>query len=56
VFFGVPAIYQFMAQHPKFAGSDFSRLVIGGVGGAPMPVPLLKVWEERGVACSRATA
>jgi fatty-acyl-CoA synthase len=48
IFFGVPAIYQFMAQNPAFAGSDFSRLVIGGVGGAPMP--LLKVWEERGVA------
>jgi fatty-acyl-CoA synthase len=50
VFFGVPSIYQFMAQHPAFARSDFSRLVIGGVGGAPMPVPLLKLWEERGVA------
>ena len=50
VFFGVPSIYQFMAQHPAFAGSDFSRLLIGGVGGAPMPVPLLKVWEQRGVA------
>ena len=49
-FFGVPAIYQFMAQHPAFASADFSRLVIGGVGGAPMPVPLLKVWEARGVA------
>jgi fatty-acyl-CoA synthase len=50
VFFGVPSIYQFMAQHPAFASADFSRLVIGGVGGAPMPVPLLKVWEARGVA------
>lgn len=49
-FFGVPAIYQFMAQHPAFATSDFSRLLIGGVGGAPMPVPLLKTWEARGVA------
>jgi fatty-acyl-CoA synthase len=49
-FFGVPAIYQFMAQHHAFANSDFSRLIIGGVGGAPMPVPLLKVWEQRGVA------
>ena len=39
-----------MAQHPSFATADFSRLVIGGVGGAPMPVPLLKVWEARGVA------
>ena len=50
VFFGVPAIYQFMAQHPSFAAADFSRLMIGGVGGAPMPVPLLKTWEARGVA------
>lgn len=50
VFFGVPSIYQFMAQHPAFEGADFSRLVVGGVGGAPMPVPLLKVWEARGVA------
>jgi fatty-acyl-CoA synthase len=50
VFFGVPSIYQFMAQHAAFGASDFSRLVIGGVGGAPMPVPLLKVWEQRGVA------
>ncbi|MDP3689881.1 long-chain fatty acid--CoA ligase [Bradyrhizobium sp.] len=49
-FFGVPSIYQFMAQHPSFAGADFSRLGTGGVGGAPMPVPLLKVWEARGVA------
>jgi acyl-CoA synthetase (AMP-forming)/AMP-acid ligase II len=49
-FFGVPAIYQFMAQHPSFATADFSRFAIGGVGGAPMPVPLLKVWEGRGVA------
>jgi fatty-acyl-CoA synthase len=50
VFFGVPAIYQFMAQHPDFASADFSRLVIGGVGGALMPVPLLNAWEARGVA------
>ena len=50
VFFGVPSIYQFMAQHPLFETADFSRLIIGGVGGAPMPVPLLAVWERRGVA------
>ncbi|GLH82364.1 acid--CoA ligase [Bradyrhizobium sp. SSBR45G] len=50
VFFGVPAIYQFMAQHPAFATADFSRLTIGGVGGAPMPVPLLNTWENSGVA------
>jgi len=50
VFFGVPSIYQFMAQHAAFESADFSRLIVGGVGGAPMPVPLLQVWEARGVA------
>jgi len=50
VFFGVPSIYQFMAQHPLFESADFNRLGVGGVGGAPMPVTLLKVWETRGVA------
>jgi len=49
-FFGVPSIYQFMAQHAAFESADFSRLIVGGVGGAPMPVPLLRVWEARGVA------
>jgi fatty-acyl-CoA synthase len=49
-FFGVPAIYQFMAQHPAFAETDLTRLAVCGVGGAPMPVPLLKIWEARGLA------
>jgi fatty-acyl-CoA synthase len=54
MFFGVPANYQFMAQHPDFEKSDFRRLNIGGVGGAPIPVPLLNVWESRGVALQQA--
>ena len=49
-FFGVPSIYQFMCQHPSFAETDLSRLQIAGVGGAPMPVPLLKIWQDRGCA------
>jgi fatty-acyl-CoA synthase len=53
VFFGVPSIYQFMAQHPSFETADFSRLIIGGVGGAPMPVPLLNVFEAHGVALQK---
>ncbi|WP_420132086.1 acyl-CoA synthetase [Rhodopseudomonas sp.] len=47
-FFGVPSIYQFMCQHPAFASTDLSRLQVAGVGGAPMPVPLLKIWQDRG--------
>jgi len=49
-FFGVPSIYQFMCQHPAFAETDLSRLQLAGVGGAPMPVPLLRIWQDRGCA------
>ncbi|MBL6751103.1 MAG: long-chain fatty acid--CoA ligase, partial [Nevskia sp.] len=48
-FFGVPAHYQFMLQHPDFGRTDLSRLRVAGVGGAPMPVPLLEAWLARGV-------
>jgi fatty-acyl-CoA synthase len=48
LFMGVPLMYRSMARHPAFADADFSRLVNGSVAGAPMPVPLLKVWEQRG--------
>ncbi len=49
-FFGVPANYQFMAQHPAFAETDFTRLITAGVGGAPTPVALLRTYEARGIA------
>ena len=49
-FFGVPANYLFMAQHPDFPLTDFSRLVRAGIGGAPAPVPLLEAWKAKGVA------
>jgi fatty-acyl-CoA synthase len=46
--FGVPANYQFMAQHPRFAETDVSRLVCAGVGGAPTPDTILQTWQSRG--------
>jgi fatty-acyl-CoA synthase len=46
---GVPANYLFMAQHPRFAEADLSSLRRCVVGGAPMPVPLIEEWRERGV-------
>jgi fatty-acyl-CoA synthase len=49
-FFGVPAPYQFMMQHPKFQGADLSRLKISGVGGAPCALAILEGWAARGVA------
>src|SRR4029077_4113058 len=49
-FFGVPAPYQFMMQHPKFQGADLSRLKISGVGGAPCALAILEAGAARGVA------
>ena len=46
---GVPANYLLMAREPGFAGADLSSLRLAVVGGAPMPVPLLDTWAERGV-------
>lgn len=48
-FFGVPAPYQFMMQHPFFAETDFSRLAIAGVGGAPCALTILEGWAAKGV-------
>ncbi len=48
-FLGVPAMYQFMAQHPDFETADFSRIVSCFVGAAPMPVSTLRTWLDRGV-------
>jgi fatty-acyl-CoA synthase len=45
---GVPANYHFMAQEPAFHETDMSRLQAAGVGGAPVPVALLEVWQARG--------
>jgi fatty-acyl-CoA synthase len=47
--FGVPAMFQFMAQHPSFAGTDLSSLRMLICGGAPCPESLLKTWQNRGV-------
>ena len=48
-FFGVPAIYLFMAQQPTFAQTDLSRLQSAGVGGAPISTALIEAWTTRGV-------
>jgi len=48
-FFGVPAPYQFMLQHPDFDTTDLSRLRMAGVGGAPCALTIMEGWSERGV-------
>jgi fatty-acyl-CoA synthase len=46
---GVPAIYLFLGQDPRFADADLSSLRRAVVGGAPMPESLLEAWSARGV-------
>jgi fatty-acyl-CoA synthase len=48
-FFGVPAPYQFMMQHPDFETTDLSRLQVAGVGGAPCALAIMERWAERGI-------
>jgi fatty-acyl-CoA synthase len=47
--FGVPAIYSFMSQHPKFESTDFSSVRLFVVGGAPVPEQLLKIYNGKGI-------
>lgn len=52
-FFGVPAIYLFMSQHPDFGTTDFSRIVRCGIGGAPSPVPLVETYLKKDIALTQ---
>ncbi len=47
--FGVPANFQFMGAHPRFAETDMSRMVYAGVGGAPTPDTILEQWKAQGL-------
>jgi len=48
-FFGVPAIYQAFALHPRFEATPFERVRSYGCGGAPLPEPLIRLYAQRGV-------
>ncbi|MEX2457738.1 MAG: long-chain fatty acid--CoA ligase [Actinomycetota bacterium] len=46
---GVPTIYQLLADHPGFAATDLSRLRVAVCGGAPLGIPLIRRYQDRGV-------
>jgi fatty-acyl-CoA synthase len=52
-FFGVPASFLFMSQHPEFEAADLRRLVYAGVGGASAPLALLELWAGKGCALTQ---
>ena len=48
-FFGVPAIYQQLAQSESFEGADLSHVRAWGCGGAPLPDVLVERFAAKGV-------
>lgn len=48
-FFGVPAVYQQIALHPRFDEVDLSLVRHWGCGGAPLPDSLAQRFFDRGV-------
>jgi len=46
---GVPTMYQVIADHPGFESADLSSLRVAVCGGAPLPIPLIRRYQERGV-------
>ncbi|WP_246074348.1 acyl-CoA synthetase [Nonomuraea terrae] len=49
VMFGVPSMFAFLAQSPRWAGADLSSLRHLLCGGAPVPEPLIRTYQERGL-------
>lgn len=47
--FGVPLIFGAIASAPNFADADLSSLTSAFTGGAPVPIPMLAAWGEKGV-------
>ncbi len=47
--FGAPTMFLMMSQHESFAEADLSSIRALVCGGAPVPVPLIELYGERGV-------
>jgi fatty-acyl-CoA synthase len=47
--FGAPTMFLMMVQDESFATTDLSSIATLTCGGAPVPVPLIKTYGERGI-------
>ncbi|MEU2737867.1 o-succinylbenzoate--CoA ligase [Streptomyces sp. NPDC007095] len=47
--FGVPAMFDQVARHPRWADADLSSLRILTCGGSPVPTTLIAAYQERGL-------
>ncbi|MFB7493650.1 o-succinylbenzoate--CoA ligase [Streptomyces sp. NPDC056161] len=50
VMFGVPAMFQEVVAEPRFADADLSSLRMLLCGGAPVPEPLIRAYQQRGLS------
>jgi fatty-acyl-CoA synthase len=53
-FFAVPAMLDAMARLPEFRTRDLTALRTIGAAGAPVPLPTLRTWLDRGVTVQQA--
>ncbi|WP_253831045.1 acyl-CoA synthetase [Prauserella aidingensis] len=53
-FFAVPTMLDAMAREPEFRTRDLSALRTIGAAGAPLPLPTLRTWLDRGVTMQQA--
>lgn len=49
LFFGVPAIFLLLIQHPDFRPEAFENVRLVMSGGAPLPVALVRQYHEAGI-------
>jgi len=49
ILFGVPTMLQMMSDSKKFNEVDLSTVRYAIVGGAPMPIPLINKWHDKGI-------
>jgi fatty-acyl-CoA synthase len=45
--FGVPAMFDQVARHPRWEHADLSSLRILTCGGSPVPIPLIAAYQQR---------
>ena len=53
-FFAVPTMLDALSRQPDFGTLDLTALRTIGAAGAPLPLPLLHTWLERGITVQQA--
>jgi fatty-acyl-CoA synthase len=53
-FFAVPTMLDALSRQPDFGTVDLSALRTIGAAGAPLPLPLLHTWLDRGITVQQA--